>query len=302
MKDVQKLRAFVQFLSFGKEVALIWVRKQEMTYQLRPKEKMMKEEIRVCVMHECKGAHIHTYPQILVPIRNRMTIRVEDEEFQLSPKELCFIPQGMEHVCDFFGELLVMNLTGDIAEQESAVLNVPMALPMHGQILQLVELIQAELRENPQSLAVQYLYRYLYSKLTEQCTSPSLRYIRDHFDLPVTVEYLAKLEKYNVNYYTDWFKRRTGMSPGTYLRNVRIRKAKEYLSESGYGLTDIAVMVGYSSNATFTRAFHTVTGMTPKEYRNCDCFRKKLGERNPLWGRKTGISREHGLDENRQIQ
>ena len=126
-------------------------------------------------------------------------------------------------------------------------------------------------------VAVQYLYRYLYSKLTEQCTSPSLRYIRDHFDLPVTVEYLAKLEKYNVNYYTDWFKRRTGMSPGTYLRNVRIRKAKEYLSESGYGLTDIAVMVGYSSNATFTRAFHTVTGMTPKEYRNCDCFRKKTG-------------------------
>ena len=277
MKGVQKLRAFVPILSFGKEVALIWVRKQEMTYLLRPKEKMMKEEIRVCVMHECKGAHIHTYPQILVPIRNRMTIRVEDEEFQLSPKELCFIPQGMEHVCDFSGELLVMNLTGDIAEQESAVLNVPMALPMHGQILQLVELIQAELRENPQSLAVQYLYRYLYSKLTEQCTSPSLRYIRDHFDLPVTVEYLAKLEKYNVNYYTDWFKRRTGMSPGTYLRNVRIRKAKEYLSESGYGLTDIAVMVGYSSNATFTRAFHTVTGMTPKEYRNCDCFRKKTG-------------------------
>ena len=71
----------------------------------------MKEEIRVCVMHECKGAHIHTYPQILVPIRNRMTIRVEDEEFQLSPKELCFIPQGMEHVCDFSGELLVMTLT-----------------------------------------------------------------------------------------------------------------------------------------------------------------------------------------------
>ena len=90
-------------------------------------------------------------------------------------------------------------------------------------------------------------------------------------------EYLAKLERYNVNYYTDWFKRRTGMSPGTYLRNVRIRKAKEYLAQSAYGLTDIAVMVGYSSNATFTRAFRTVTGMTPKDYRNCECFRSKTG-------------------------
>ena len=68
MKDIQKLRPSVLILSFGKEVAFKWGRKQEMTYRLRPKEKMMREEIRVCVMHECKGAHIHTYPQILVPI------------------------------------------------------------------------------------------------------------------------------------------------------------------------------------------------------------------------------------------
>ena len=39
---------------------------------------------------------------------------------------------------------------------------------------------------------------------------------------------------------------------------------------------EIAVMVGYSSNSTFTRAFHSITGMTPKAYRECPCF-KRLG-------------------------
>ena len=32
-------------------------------------------------------------------------------------------------------------------------------------------------------------------------------------------------------------------------------------------MTEIAVMVGYSSNSTFTRAFHSITNRTPKEYR-----------------------------------
>ena len=236
----------------------------------------MKEEIRMIIMYECSGSHTHEFPQIIVPVRNRLSIRIEDEEFDISPKELCYIPQGMEHQCNHFGELLVMNLVGDIADHTSRILNMPMAVPMHGRILQLKEIIQAELNENPAGTAVEHLYRYLYSKLTEQCSSPSIRYIKEHYDLPVTVEYLAGLENYNVNYFSDWFRRQTGMTPGAFLRCVRIREAKELLAKKEYSLTDIAVRVGYSSNATFTRAFHTVTGMTPKDYRNCDCFKKKI--------------------------
>ena len=41
-----------------------------------------------------------------------------------------------------------------------------------------------------------------------------------------------------------------------------------------YSVMEIAIMVGYSSNATFTRAFHGITGMTPKEYRECPSFQK----------------------------
>ena len=44
--------------------------------------------------------------------------------------------------------------------------------------------------------------------------------------------------------------------------------------ETGFTVMEIAVMVGYSSNATFTRAFHSITGMTPKAYRECACRRQ----------------------------
>lgn len=79
------------------------------------------------------------------------------------------------------------------------------------------------------------------------------------------------MECYNVTYFNDWFKQQTGVSPGLYLRKTRIDKAKELLKNTGFGVTDIAVMVGYSSNSTFTRAFRSVTGMTPKSYRERIC-------------------------------
>lgn len=82
------------------------------------------------------------------------------------------------------------------------------------------------------------------------------------------------MESYNVTYYNDWFKQQTGCSPSLYLRRVRVDRAKELLLDTGFTVMEIAVMVGYSSNATFTRAFHSITGMTPKAYRECACRRQ----------------------------
>lgn len=79
---------------------------------------------------------------------------------------------------------------------------------------------------------------------------------------------LAEIENYNATYYSDWFKQQTGVSPSMYLRSIRISRAKELLGDTNYTVMDIAVMVGYSSNSTFTRAFHSIVGMTPKEYRD----------------------------------
>ncbi|HML85738.1 MAG TPA: AraC family transcriptional regulator [Bacteroidales bacterium] len=110
----------------------------------------------------------------------------------------------------------------------------------------------------------------------ENCSTSSIKYISDHYDQPITVQQLAEIENYNVTYYNDWFKEQTGFPPHLYLRYVRINKAKELLIETDFSIMEIAVMVGYSSNSTLTRAFHSLTGMTPKEYRECPCFKKTV--------------------------
>ena len=228
----------------------------------------MVHKLDIQVYHECMGMHDHTYPQILVPLQGTMTISIGETDYQVTPQELSFVPAGMAHQCNYRGKLLVINLVGELTEkQDMVLLSYPLIVSMKGQIIQLVELIQQELKQNPQSKTVRYLYSYLYGKLIENCAAPSIRYIAEHYDMPITVNQLAEIENYNATYYSDWFKQQTGVSPSMYLRYIRINRAKELLEETDYTVMDIAVMVGYSSNSTFTRAFHSVTGMTPKEYR-----------------------------------
>lgn len=228
---------------------------------------MMDQAMNIQMFYECRGEHSHNYMQILVPLQESMRINIEDTEFSVTSQELCFIPEGMRHECDFCGKMLVLNMEDSSNNKNMLFLTNPVIVPMQGQILQLVELIQAEIRQNPQSKSVHFLYDFLYSKLMENHAPPSIQYISEHYDLSITVNELAEIERYSVTYYNDWFKQQTGVSPGIYLRRIRINKAKELLQNTEFNVTNIAVMVGYGSNSTFTRAFRSITGMTPKAYR-----------------------------------
>ena len=58
-----------------------------------------------------------------------------------------------------------------------------------------------------------------------------------------------------------------GRSVMSYLRYLRIQRAKELLSGSGLPIGVIAQMVGFADYNYFCRVFRTETGLTPKKYR-----------------------------------
>lgn len=227
----------------------------------------MKKIIDIRMFNECRGAHLHDFIQLMVPLEKSMWINIEGQEYYVTPQELCLVPMGAMHECNFYGRMLVLNMTELPEGEKEDFFKYPFIISMRGQIVQLVQLIQSELKQNPDSTSVRFLYQYLYNKLVENFEPESIRYIHEHYDLPITVEQLAEMECYNVTYYNDWFKRQTGSSPGMFLRQTRVRKAKELLINTNYSVTRIAMMVGYSCNSTFTRAFRNITNMTPKAYR-----------------------------------
>jgi len=218
---------------------------------------------------ECRCQHIHDHPQIIMPLEETLRISIGDGEYDVTPQELCFIPPAMLHQCQFFSSLQVINIPQSmIDKKDMGILSYPLIVPLREQMMQLINLIRAEIEQSPDSKAVHHLYSYLYCKLIENCSTASMRYISENYDQPITVTQLAELENYNVTYFNDWFKQQTGFPPNLYLRNVRISKAKELLETTGFSIMEIAAMVGYSSNSTLTRAFHSLTGTTPKEYRD----------------------------------
>jgi AraC-like DNA-binding protein len=50
-----------------------------------------------------------------------------------------------------------------------------------------------------------------------------------------------------------------------YLTNQRMEKAKKLLCSGQFLITEVAMMVGYSSSSHFTAAFKRQFGITPRE-------------------------------------
>ena len=222
----------------------------------------------VHIYNECVAEHSHPYAQIMIPLSKDMDIIIGDESFHVKKRRLCYVPPETVHRIAYYGQITAINLTDEVLGAEhQELLSWPVIAPMEEQTELLIELIRTEQKKNPDGKAVYHLYNFLYYKLVESCSFASLHYLNEHFSEQLSVQCLAEVEGFNESYYYDWFKRKTGFTPSLYLRNVRIRRACGLLRTSRDSILQIAVAVGYSSNAAFTRAFRRVTGTSPQEYR-----------------------------------
>ena len=62
------------------------------------------------------------------------------------------------------------------------------------------------------------------------------------------------------------FRERTGLSVMEYYRNLKIEAARQLIREGDHNITEIAVLLHYSTIHYFSRHFKKATGMTPSEY------------------------------------
>ena len=82
-----------------------------------------------------------------------------------------------------------------------------------------------------------------------------------------TIEELSA--KFHINQTTlkTTFKTMFGQSIGGYMKEFRIKRAKDMLCHSDAPIAEIACAVGYENQSKFTTAFRDVTGMLPRDYR-----------------------------------
>lgn len=74
----------------------------------------------------------------------------------------------------------------------------------------------------------------------------------------------AELSKYH---FVRQFQRMVGMTPGAYLRTLRLCHAAKLLRRRSDPIVDIAAAVGFADHPSFSRAFVRHMGLTPSQYR-----------------------------------
>lgn len=96
-------------------------------------------------------------------------------------------------------------------------------------------------------------------------------YIKAHFDCAIGLSDLAKVAGLSRMHFAAQFRIATGYRPREYLLHQRIEHAKALLSNGEMPLAEIALAVGFSTQAHFSTVFKRITSETPARWR---CARK----------------------------
>lgn len=102
-----------------------------------------------------------------------------------------------------------------------------------------------------------------------------LRYMEENYHKDISLYQIAEEAGMNAACLSALFKGETGISYVRYLTELRVGKAKEFLTE-GYLVSEVSDMVGYHNYRYFCDVFKKSTRMTPNEYKGT--VRKKEGQ------------------------
>lgn len=92
-------------------------------------------------------------------------------------------------------------------------------------------------------------------------------YVDAHLDSRLEVEALARIVGMSVSQFSRSFRRAVGLPPHTYVVQCRVMRAQELLATTQLPLIEIALTIGFSDQAHFSRRFHELTGVPPGVFR-----------------------------------
>ncbi|PCJ62297.1 MAG: hypothetical protein COA79_04335 [Planctomycetota bacterium] len=91
-------------------------------------------------------------------------------------------------------------------------------------------------------------------------------YAENNLHKNIGLEDLARAVNKSSYHFARKFKDRTGFSPISFLRTLRLNKAKEFLIQSDFNINEIGQRVGYPSPQHFSQVFKREIGMSPRAY------------------------------------
>ncbi|QOZ53955.1 helix-turn-helix domain-containing protein [Bradyrhizobium sp. CCBAU 53338] len=119
-------------------------------------------------------------------------------------------------------------------------------------------------------------------------------HIAAHFERGISLSELANVAGLSRMHFAAQFRAATGYRPREYLLNHRIEQAKSMLTTTERPLAEIALAVGFSTQAHFSTVFKRISGETPARWRAASKGHRPdvevLSRRRPSWDRDHIVS------------
>lgn len=238
--------------------------------------------------------HAHNYTELFYIIGGNGQFQIDDEQFPVKPHQLVIVNPNIMHTELSYEahplEYIVLGIEGfEISnpgtnEGRYCVYTFPAA----NKVLNCMQSILLEMQdrelEHPMVcqaymdiLVVQLMRDASFSAIqtpsqpmnNRQCAAVR-RYIDNHYKEPLTLDLLAAEANVNKYYLAHAYKQAYGVSPISYMIARRIREGKRLLVETDLSLSQISVILGFSSASYFSQSFRKAEGISPVEYRKAN--------------------------------
>lgn len=96
----------------------------------------------------------------------------------------------------------------------------------------------------------------------------AIKYIEENYVNNLSLEEVAGYINMNASYFSNIFKKDTGMYFSDFIQKIRVEKSKSLLIQPRYKIYEISEKVGFTDEKYYFKIFKKITGITPTQYRN----------------------------------
>ncbi len=99
-----------------------------------------------------------------------------------------------------------------------------------------------------------------------QTLQPVFDFIQDHLHQPLRIWELARIAGMSEKYFIFYFKQALGITPGRYIYQLKMNRARDLLQSRSYSIQQIAEMLGYPDPYSFSKAFKKYYKVPPSQF------------------------------------
>ncbi|SDW02729.1 AraC family transcriptional regulator [Paenibacillus sp. PDC88] len=99
-----------------------------------------------------------------------------------------------------------------------------------------------------------------------QSLQPVLDHIQEQLHMPLRARELAVMAGMSEKYFISYFKQALGITPGLYIYQLKMNRARELLYSKQYTIQQIAGMLGYPDPYSFSKAFKKYYNVPPSKF------------------------------------